>query len=136
MTIVQPATFVVKARFFQGTIAIRPHLWLKWAKLAIRQEQRAKEARFAGSTTTLRYAFAHGQEVEESIQAIAAVRHCLHNLWRVWRDYVNVEPAVRGETRTHEREATGQNSRSFHNRPAPRSASVDGEGNSIDRTER
>lgn len=98
MTIVQPATLLVKATFPQALVAIRPHLWLKWAKIAIKQERRTAEARAVGAAAGDAFIHALGQEVEDSMQAVAAVRHCLHNLWRIWLDPIDEARRMAGQS--------------------------------------
>lgn len=70
--------------FSPASIGLTEHLWLHWAKIAIRQERRAWDARRDGQRVT---AFAPylAKETEEAIEAVAAARHCLHHLSRVWQ---------------------------------------------------
>lgn len=96
MTSVQPQPIIVTTKVYAPTITIRPHLWLKWAKIAIRQEGRARDARAQGAVMGNRFGLNLGLEVEDSIQAVAAVRHCLHNLWLVWRDILNADRLTNG----------------------------------------
>jgi hypothetical protein len=109
-----------------ATVAMKSHLWLNWARIAIRQERRAWDARKAGQTTTQ---FIHelGLETEEAIQAIAASRHCIHNLYRVWshdigkaekniepRDFSTALPADQTSWRTRIRNLIGDRDEAVH----------------------
>ena len=80
----RPEAVRTVASFPPVSIQLTEHLWLHWAKIAIRQERRAWAARRAGQQET---AFAPhlAKELEESIEAVAAARHCIHNLYRVWQ---------------------------------------------------
>lgn len=73
------------ATAFSPTIGITAHLWSKWASIAVRQEQRAWEARAEWVRNGGDFAPSLGLEIEESIEAVAAARHSIHNLFRVWR---------------------------------------------------
>jgi hypothetical protein len=81
--VVQPETINVKVTMPPVTISMRAHLWLHWAKIAIRQERRAWDTRAAGHSEA-NFGPYIGRETEEAIEAVAAARHCIHNLLRVW----------------------------------------------------
>jgi hypothetical protein len=79
-----PSTTVAQATAFPATISLRPHVWLNWARIAIRQEGRVWEARNRGLSQPETPGQFMAVETDEAIQAVTASRHCLHNLWRAW----------------------------------------------------
>jgi hypothetical protein len=70
---------------FSAMVMVRAHLWLHWAKIAVRQERRAWIARERGQKEA-DFAAYIGLETEEAIEGIAAARHCIHNFFRVLRE--------------------------------------------------
>lgn len=89
-TIVSPGPLRVSAVFPPATIAIRDHLWLWWAGIAIRRE---RDAWLARSRHQPGQNF--GREIEESIQSVSAVRHCFENLWLEWQPRIEVVGGVK-----------------------------------------
>jgi hypothetical protein len=68
------------------TATIRPNMWIKWANIAIRAEAEALRARRAAMETG-----DHGYlgwENENSIAAVAAVRHAFTHLWEDWKPLI------------------------------------------------
>lgn len=64
-------------------------MWIKWAKIAIRQEPRAASAR-ADGLKDLTNGIARAIELEEAIICITAVRHCCTNLFDVWDEFLGL----------------------------------------------
>lgn len=65
-------------------------MWIKWAKIAIRQEARARSARATG-LKDLTDGVARAIEVEEAVVCITAVRHCCTNLFDVWDEFLGLD---------------------------------------------
>jgi hypothetical protein len=82
--VVAPPTVAAAVTVPSATILMRPHLWLNWARISVRQERRAWDARDRGLCQPGSPGSYLGLETEESIEAVTAARHCLHNLWLVW----------------------------------------------------
>jgi hypothetical protein len=71
------------------TITMKPHLWIAWASIAIRQEQRAWRLRSKGSQQA-DFGPYLGQETHEAMQAVVAARSAIHNLFRVLETLLGV----------------------------------------------
>jgi len=112
--VVRPDTADVGVVTESAEILVKTHLWLYWAKIAVRQERRAWAARERGQSTS-DYGPFLALETEEAIQAVAAARHSLHNLFRVWKPLIGVEEE-REVSRGHLTSDTVSNADEWENR--------------------
>ena len=88
----QPATIRSAVTFPRGGISIRTHLWYQWARAAIRQEERAWDARRAAESDPESKGLHISVEMEEAMLAITAVAHAFNALANKWMSVI--EPSV------------------------------------------